>query len=201
MEKQNIQIAYGKANLSNMLATYGAMKVTAPFDRVSAATTGVKLGYPNTTRVGRHEHNGVIVSCGVQHDNGTILLLTASWKRGGASIRDGAIFLKLRHGAAHYNIVAKVPVGQESLSGDTFIMFSGCADILNINDLKVLGIEASRSYIGRFMDMEELGECFSITQIAREVIPRPTLSAISTPGGIELREVAQEAPRRLRLRG
>ena len=197
--KQTVTLAYGKANLSSSLATYGSMKVTAPFERVSAANSGERVGQNRYDRVGTSDINGAIVSTNVRHPNGTVILLTASWKRGGAAIRDGALFVRLRHGAPHYNISARLPTGRESICGDSFIAFSGMADILNVDQLGLLGIQVNRSYVSRFMDQEELGECFTISQLSRETIPRPSLTAIETPAGVEMREVAQEPSRRLRF--
>lgn len=200
MQKQTIQLGYGKANLSNTLATYACMRVSAPFNRVTAVTSGERIGRSNARLVGGHEIHGVLVSQSVQHENGAIILLTASWKRGGGSIRDGSIFLRLRHGAPMHNIVAYVPTGHENICGDRFIMFSGMADIMNIEELQAVGIEVNRSYASKYMEMEEIDECFEIQQLARATIERPVMTPISTVDGIQLREVAQAPGRRLLLR-
>ena len=198
--RQTVSVGYGKANLSNTLATYASMAVSAPFVRVSAVTSGQRVGKGNAARVGEHDMNGVVITQQVQHPNGTVILLTASWKRGGASIRDGALFVRLRHGAPTYNVVAKVPTGQDNICGDSFTLFSGSADIMNADELALLGIQVNRSYVSRFMDDEELEECFQIVQLARETVARPSLTAISTPDGVQYREVAQLPSRRLVLR-
>lgn len=198
--RQTVSLAFGKANLSSVLATYGSMKVTAPFVRVSAATSGQRVGQQTSSPVGTHDLNGVIVYQQVQHENGTVLLLTASWKRGGSPIKDAALFLRLRLGAPTYNILAKVPTGRENICGDSFSMFSGSADIMNADELLSLGIEVGRSYVSRFMDSEEIDECFSINQISAGSTPRPLITEITTSEGTQVKEIAQVPTRRLVLR-
>lgn len=200
MQKQTISLGYGKANLSNTLATYACMKVSAPFNRVTAITSGERVGRSSAVQVGGHEMHGVLVTQQVQHENGTIILLTASWKRSGGSIRDGSLFLRLRHGAPTHNIIATVPTGRENVCGDRFSMFTGMADIMNVDELGAVGVEVNRSYASRFMDNEELDECFQIVQLSKATAERPVLTAISTTDGLQMREVAQAPTRRLIFR-
>lgn len=199
-QTQTVQVGYGKANLSSTLATYACMKVTAPFARVSAASSGPKVGSAMVTAVGSHQINGVLINNQVQHPNGTVILLTASWKRGGSPIRDGALFIRLRFGAPHYNVLAKVPLGAENICGDSFVIFSGTGDIMNADELLERGIEVQRSYVSRFMDEEELGECFILNRLAPESIKRPELVTIATPDGTKLVEVSQAPTRRMVFR-
>lgn len=200
MTKQTVSVGYGKVNLSSTLASYACMKVTPPFVRVSAANSGPRVGQPSAVPVGTHDINGVLISHQVQHENGTVILLTASWKRGGAPIRDGALFLRLRHGAPTYNIIAKVPLGRENICGDSFSVFAGMADIMNADELRAIGIEVNRSYVSRFMEEEELDECFQILQLSPGAMPRPVMTEISTPDGTEMKEVPQVPTRRLVLK-
>lgn len=196
-----VTLGYGKANLSSMYATYASMKVTEPFNRVSGVTSGRAMGTKTVTQVGSWEHNGALLSASVAHASGTVILLQAKWMRGPSVIRDGGLFLRLRPGAPVYNIIAAVPTGHENQCGDSFVMFAGPADIMTVDELKMVGLEVPRGYVSRFMDHEELAECFRIVKVAEEGIPRPQLSAIATPEGIKIREVAQAPRRRLILRG
>lgn len=200
MSTQTCSIAYGKANLSTTLVSYACMKVSAPFNRVSAVTNGVRVGRSNAVPVGTHEMNGVLISQQIQHENGTVILLTASWKRSGGSLRDGSLFLRLRHGAPTHNIIAKIPTGLDNVCGDRFSMFTGMADIMNVEELGTVGIEVNRSYASRFMDEEEIDECFQIVQLSKGANPRPALTAINTVDGVQMREVVQVPNRRLVLR-
>lgn len=201
MPAQNIEVGYGKANLSNTLATYAVMKVEAPFTRVSAASSGTRqTGSKQFANVGRHSLNGGFSIERVGHENGTIILAQVSWKRNGAPLRDGSLFMRLRAGAPLWRVSGKVPTGQDNMYGDRFVMFSGYADILNADDLAVAGIEVNRMYISKFMSMDELEECFELSQVSAATQNRPTATAIATPEGIQMKEVAQSPIRRMRLR-
>jgi hypothetical protein len=198
--QQTVAISYGKANFSNVLATYACMKVEQPFRRSSAFTTGVRQGGTVNTRAGTLEHHGGFISGRIKHDNGSILMITARWMRGGSPIRDGAMFLRLRHGATLWSIAGRVPTDQENVCGDNIAMFSGTADVLCEEELKFFGLDVPRSWLEKFMDEDELAECFRIVQVAPERIPRPSLQAVSTPTGIQMREVGDEPQRRLIIR-
>ena len=198
--RQIVTLGYGKANLSNVLATYASLKVTAPFARVSAISSGARHGQ-NVTQVGRYDLNGAVLSVRSEHENGTVMLLQSSWRRGGSLLREGGLFLRLRLGAPLYEIHAKIPRGYDNVAGESFLMFSGYADIVNPDELKLIGIEVNRSFINRFMDNDELEECYRIVQLTQGTQERPTITAIATPTGIEMREVPQAPARRLILRG
>lgn len=198
---QSVWLGIGKANLANTLATYAAFKVSPPFLRVTALNSGKRVGSSQTTQVGQHDLNGTLHSVMVEHDNGTVILLQAKWMQGPVLLREGGLFMRLRAGAPHYEVIAKVPTGHDNICGDSFRVFSGCADVLNAEELKLLGLEVGRGYISRYMDEEELEECYRIVQVGRETQPRPAISAIATPTGVEMREIAQAPARRLILRG
>lgn len=198
---QTITIGYGKANTSNHLVTYASMLVTPPFVRTSAATTGKPMGQPTVTRIGSHEDNGVVISKGVEHENGAVILLQTKWMRNGVIISEGSLFFRLRANAALYNVSAKLPADHDNLAGPRFTMFSGYADLITPDEFGFLGLEVSRSYIDRHLQPDELGECYEVAVIRPEMQPRPTVAAVSTPTGVELREIAAMPARRIRLRG
>lgn len=199
MALQTLTLGYGKANLKNTLATYATLKVEPPFIRVAAVGAGKRKGQ-TAINVGTHEVYGVLLTAQVEHENGSVICLQCQWKRNGAPIRDGALFLRLRAGAPLYNINASVPMAPEAICGNSFLIFSGYADILNAGDLQLLGIKANDQWVNRFTDEEELAECFSISKIMSETAGRPVITAISTPTGVELRETASMPQRRLIMR-
>lgn len=194
-----VQLAYGKANFANTLATYSAQKVTAPFVRVSAVTAGKRMGQVHHALCGFLDLHGGMATNTVEHELGTVLLLQASWKRGGFPVKDGAIFLKLRATAPQYRIMAKIPLDAENRIGEHAMHFMGNADILNESDLQVLGFEVPRQYRGRFMADEEVESCFTISMLSPETAPRAQTTAIATERGVEVREVAAMPMRRLRF--
>lgn len=196
----NVRLGYGNANFANTVARYSNFKISAPFQRVSAVTSGRNAGNKTSANPGRFDHSGYLIQQNVEHAFGTILLLQVSWLRSGAALRDGAIFLKLREGAPTYNINATVPTDHDNSFGDRFTMFSGMADILSAEDLQREEIVLNRSYASKFMEEDEQEECFSIFQVAPGRLPRPSLVEIESPTGTVLAEMSQTPSRRLRLR-
>lgn len=176
------------------------MRVESPFLRASAITTGVSQGTRATTPAGSHEMNGALITAKVKHAHGSVLLLQVSWKRNGAPIRDAALFVRLRIGAPLYSIQAFVPRDRENTCGDRFTVFSGHGDLMNAEELMLLGIEVPRSWRGKFTDIQEVEECFVISELMPEVKARPQLEAISTPTGVQMREVPATPQRQFRLR-
>lgn len=196
-----VHLGYGKANFDTIGASYSTMKVEPPFRRVSAYTSGQRSGEQKASPVGQHGHQGVLLTGNVQHDEGAIVLLQAAWNTKGSPLREGALFLKLRVGAPLYNVMAFIPMNHANICGDQFMIFSGEADIMNLDDLEAAGIEANRGYVSRYMEEDELAECFRIVEVRPARQARPTLEAIATPSGTEMREVAQMPARRMILRG
>lgn len=196
---QTVEIGYGACNYSNTGAKVAVMKVEPPFKRSLAATSGAMRGGPTRHNSGTLDLHGFLVSQRSEHDNGTILLVQVGWTRSGSPIREGALFFRLRAGAPQYRVTAKLPVTAENRYGDRFTTFTGFADILNEADLVVAGLQVNRRYTERYMSEEELEECFEISVVTPETTPRPSLSAVSTPEGLQMREIAQMPSRRMRL--
>lgn len=198
---QRIKVGYGKANYPSILASYTALKVTPDFVRVSAATSGKRVGQNQYHHSGVLELNGGIVQSDVEHPNGTVILLQATWKRGGSPVRDGALFMRLRVGAPMWSIRAKVPTAAENTIGEYVEVFQGYADMMNAEELGLLKLKVNRSFTEKFMSEEEVEECFAAHQLHRETVARPSLTAIHTPTGVEMREVPATPKRRLNVRG
>jgi hypothetical protein len=196
-----VELGYGKANLSDMLATYASLRVTAPFKRETAIQTGRRVpGSDNAIPVGKFDLNGALLNAKVDHPTGTIIAVQASWKRRGAPIREAALFFRLREGAALYDVRAKVPLGPDNYCGDSFLIFGGYGDLLTPDELHLHGLEVNRGFKERFMQPVEIGECFVIRQLRAETIHRPTLQAVATSEGVQMREIPAAPGRRLNLR-
>jgi hypothetical protein len=200
--KVSCMCGYGKATLSTSTTTLSAYRVQPPFARDSLVTSGMRnRGTSSMHNVGQHgEINGRMYMDTVWHDPGTIVLLTASKTFRGITQSDGGILLRLRVGAAHLNIQAALPTGLDNYLGPSFCMFSGCADLLSVEEADVLGIRIPRGYIEKFFDPEQIEERFSVTEIAAETIPRPEFMVVATPTGTKIKEVAHAPSRRIRIR-
>lgn len=196
---QILELGYGACNFSNTSASVAVMKVEPPFQRTLAVNSGAKLGSSTRHNSGTLDLHGFLVHQRCDHPNGTILLVQVGWKRSGSPIREGALFLRLRAGAPQYRVMAKLPTNAENRYGDRFMCFTGFADILNESDLTVSDLKVNERYTERFMSPEEMDEVLEISQLTAATIPRPSLTAVSTPEGLQMREIAQTPSRRLRL--
>lgn len=199
--EQAIRVGFGSVNLKYEGAKFSAFRLKEPFLRDSAASTGRSSSqwgkYPVSMQPAI---NGTMYSAEVTHKNGTILLLQSSWTRSGISVRDGAILLRLREGAALLNIEATLPHGRDSMLGDRFSVFRGYADILSADEAKVFKIVTPHTVIDKFFDLDQISECFDIKELRPEALARPEVQLIVTATGSELREIQSAPQRRLNFR-
>lgn len=200
MADMHITVGYGKANLSTTVAMFSTMRTTAPFIRDSAATTGRAMGDKSYTPVGTWKESGTLISCQVGHPTGTVVMVMSRWMRGAVATREGAIFVRLRSDGPLWSIIAKVPTGPETTCGDSFQMFAGRGDIMNLEDLELAGITVPPYFRDRYTSVDELGECFRLLQNSPELAPRPSTQVIMTPTGEALKEVANSPRRRIKVR-
>lgn len=198
---EEVTVAYGKVNLSNMYASYATMAVEAPFIRKSAADTGQRVsGSRHASQVSNWAENGVIVSEKVRHTPNTVVLLQSSWKVRGSNYRDAGIFIRLRAAASLLCVEAMMPTGNDNVLGDRFTMFAGRGDIMDAEELKVLGIEVPHRWQVAYMNPTELEECFIVRELIPGVTPKPTIARVASADGVKLVEVPVQAKRRMRLR-
>lgn len=202
MSVQQVTLGFGKANFPVTYASFTCQRVTAPFVRDSGVSSGRSLGF-NTGQeymVGTIKERGSVYVRPVEHPQGQVLLLQAGWKRNGVSIRDGAIFLRLREGAAKWEIRFKIPLDNGNVIGADFVGFVGHADMLTAEDMGTFGFEVPRSYRQKFMSDEEVEECFTIRRLDDERAPRPNLMVVGTGKEAKVVEVAQQPRRRIIMR-
>ncbi len=202
MTDMNVKLTAGKINLSRSSQTLTSFKVTEPFSKVFASSSGKtgpgKKSYAKSTA--HPELGGGFTTADVLHPEGTIVLLQAMRTRNGAGYASAGLFLRLRSHAAMLAIKSVLPTGPESLLGDQILAFSGCADLISVEELRTLGIEVPRSYVNNYMEQEEVDELFSIQVIRAESQPAPSMVRIATSKGVVTKAVASEPVRRIRVR-
>ena len=144
---------------------------------------------------GAVEQFGAFYTKTVEHRAGEILLLQGSWKRKSLPVRDGAVFIRLRQSGAHWSIAFKVPMEQQNRIGATALAFEGTGDIMSADELQALGLTVPGSYVNKFMQDEEVDECFELRKLREETSPRPSLIAVVDNGVTKVVE-APSAPKR-----
>ena len=200
MEKSIVQLGFGKINFPNTTVSLSCMKVESEFSRKSAVNSGRRIGQTHTYNFGVIEAYGQGFVSEVEHDEGVIILVQSSWKRGMLGLRDGAIFIRLRNAGPKWKITAKLPTDAQNIHGDAFEMFSGRGDLLSIETLNEVGIIPFKNYTDRYMLDEEVDECYSI-QLTDKGSPPPILKSISTPEGVKIVEIEPPPVRRIIRRG
>ena len=202
MEKQTVNMGYGSVNLRTHRASIAALRVTAPFLRDSAIDTAEKVrGARTFHEVSRFPKiNGCLVNDDCILPDGTIIMFQSSWSRGAAPLRNGSVFLRTRVGAALLNVVARLPVGSDSMLGDNHSVFRGHADILSAEEAELYRIKIPARYMQQFMSPEEVEECFTIRELRPESIRRPEAQLVATATGLVTLQVAPTPQRRMRFR-
>jgi hypothetical protein len=196
------RIGFGKAILSGTTVQCHSFKVTGPWQRDNAQVCGQRRsGTATMQNVGAHGNiNGTLYSDTVSFPPGTILLLTCNRSASGTMRAEGAILLRLRPGAALLNVMGKLPIGRDNLFGSQFSMFQGPADILSVDEAEVLGVRVPRGFVAKFFQADEIEDRFEVLELHPETSPRPGFAAVSTPTGVEVKEIAATPGRRMRLR-
>ena len=200
--KQRVTVTFGKANFERAMATLAAFLVAASWDRSTAINYGRvnprdKVWYPATNDP---EHGKGFTSVKIEYEEGSILLFQARRTRGGMTIADAGVFVRLRSSAPLISLLAALPPSVESMLGDNIMAFQGRGDILSVDELRTLGIEVPRSYVSIYMDEDEVEERFSTREIASATVERPTFVRVATTTGTKAQAVAADPIRRVRLR-
>jgi|SRR5471030_1529920 len=199
MTAQTVRLGFGKITLKTASATYSPQRVKAPFVRESAVTTARRnSGTLVSDPVSRFPQiNGTMYQDQCTHENGTIIMLQASKKRGGAALADGCILLRLRETAPLLNISGKLPLGAENLLGEGYLLFLGRADILSAEEVAVYQISVPARFVDTFFSMEEIDELFDVTEVASGTAERPEVALISTSTGLVVKEISATPMRRI----
>lgn len=196
----HVLIGVGKANLSTAFASYSSFAVSAPFLREGALNKGKRIGAWTTTNVGTTDHNGVLHGVLLDVPEGTVVLVQASGRRNGSPVRDAAVFLALRAHGPLVSIEARLPLGRDNVLGESFTLFRANADILGVEDLDILGIEPSDNFKDRFMNDEEIDECFNVQVLMDGLVPKPRAEEVVSPEGVIMRALPQAPRRKMRIR-
>lgn len=200
--EQNVVMSFGKIVLKTHRATIAALRVRAPFDRVSAIDSSRKL--PGTRLVQGCSRNPKVNGCMISDTciipDGTFILMQSTWQRGAAFVRQGAVLLRTRSNGPLLNVLARLPTGPESILGDEYSVFRGNADIISAEEARVHRIEIPGNYIRQYFVQAEIDECFEVRELAPERARKPEVSLVATSSGLVVTESVATPVRRLRIR-
>lgn len=202
MNGVDTRITYGRINLRNQGGMVACFKLEPPFKWVSAANSG-RMRQGTRTSVSATDEPEIgkgFTSQVVEHPEGTVIMIQAGRTRRGAPIADSYLFLRLRSSGPCTHVQFKLPVDDTCLLGDRIVAFSGRADVMTYEQLRVFGYDMPATRQAAYLSEEERDELFVIGEIAPETAPRPGFQAVITNRGVRTEAVSLEAPRRLRLR-
>jgi hypothetical protein len=199
--KITVDMGYGRVNFPTSATTFACMKVTPDWERVSGANSGKEVpGSKRWTNAGSSGSYGGITHKRVEHSVGTILLFQVTKTLNGIAAADAAIFVRLRETGPLLEIYGKLPTVAQNAIGDEVTLGTLRGDLLNLSDLKLLGIEVPGNFRSRFMKADELRELISVVELQQEIAKRPTLVVTATDKGNIVQEVAATPGRRMRFR-
>jgi hypothetical protein len=145
--------------------------------------------------------DGWLYSDTVNTADGVIFLIQTSAKMRGARIRDGALFIRTRAEGAAILVAAHIPhVARSTLRTHNHAVFSGRGDILSLEELAAEGLEIPSKYANAYMEAEEIAECYTITEIAKERSSAPRVEVHVADSGDEVVLKIEKAKRRMRIR-
>lgn len=198
------RIFAGSVNLSNASITLACMRVSAGWDRASAISSGRQ--HPERTKwhpASQTPTEKGFMECMVTHPEGTILCIQSQYTRNRMMHAQGAIFVRLRENGPIQEIKLKLPTNQRTLLGDSLVIFNGCADIVSLEELSVLGVHPPRAWRNVYCNRDEILELFTCRELVAAKSPRPVFASVATGEGVKIVEVAQPAVRlpRRRSRG
>lgn len=197
----SVTVGYGKINLSDKSMSIACFKVNPPFARTNASSAGRVRSRSSVDATTRPAIGGGFSLTVSEFEEGTVILYQTSRSRRGSPVCQASVFLRLRKTAPLIRMAASLPHGPESVLGDSLTVFTGHADVLTYNELRVLGVEVAKRYRDAFMDRDQVTESFTFTTLAEGEAPRPAFMAVSTSSGVEVKAVSAEPGRRIRLRG
>ena len=196
----HIYIGFGKANLRTTMASYASFIVSPEFLREGTMNKGKRIGGWSAHNVGVTEHNGALYNVTMDVPENSILLVQASERRMGASVRDGAVFIELQPHGHLVSVDARVPQGNDNVYGSSHTLFRGNGYILGEEELLERGVEPTPSFVSRFMQGDEIDECFNVMTLMEGLRERPKAEEVVSPEGIVRRVLPQAPRRRLRVR-
>lgn len=204
MSKQAVSIGYGKISFSDASASLSAFLIEPPFVRRLPSSDGTGFTvrgkiqmFPATNFP---DVNGKLFSSTLDAPDGATLLLQCQRRFNAVPIRDGGVFLRLRSTGPMYTVSADLPPARDSLLGNSFLVFQGRGDLIDVEELEGEGFEFTKNWKNAFLDPEEVAQCFDIRELAPQVEDRPRLEKVTNLSGETVSIRVSKPGRRIRVR-
>lgn len=182
--------ARGSVVLATRSVTFNAMRLRAPWVRDAAIETGRQHPGSKAWHPAAHTKTEKgFFTFRVDHQEGTVIMLGARATRGGVTYSEGTLFVRLREAAAPLRVNLALPVAAGlTILGDSFTVFQGRGDIMQPDELRILGFQIPQRFQEVQCNAEEIAELFDWAAIGQGE-PKPTFQATTTSAG-EVRVIA-----------
>lgn len=195
-----IACAYGQENMSSTLVKVNAFVVKPPFARTFPSKVLTRLGSLATNASNYPDIHGKMYTDNLVAPENTVLLIQYSYFYRNSPLRNGAVFLSTRDTGPLLEVHAAMSGDRKSMFGQSFVVFRGRADVLELGQLESRGIDVDKSYKSNFMDEEELAESFRIEIIEAAEVAEPPRIVVERDRLGNIIEVKQRPSRKVRLR-
>lgn len=196
-----VLVGYGKVTYPYNSATLASFVVTPEFTREASTKKLLKttktIVVPATTTP---KNDGYMYIDKLDAPDGCILLCQLQVRSLGASVRDGAVFIRVRESGPLISVTANLPLGGQPECPETHAAFNGRGDVLDLEDLAVMNIVPSDRYINAFMSEVEIAECFCIEELSSGREGKPIVVQEVNSAGETVMLVAPRARRNIRIR-
>lgn len=194
------RLTYGRINLKRQSQRLAVFKVTPPFNTDSGTNSGRRINVHPSVQATSYPDGGGFSTHAVAHAEGTVILLQASRTNNACPAADGWVFIRLRESGPKLQVFLNLVTGPESVLGDRLVVFSGNGDVLAREELDVLGFHLPGRKAENYLKAEEVDELFTAVEISPGTASRPSYVRIATAKGVEVKAVAAEPIRRMRIR-
>ncbi len=181
----DISLAYGKMTAGTDTVTLTTVRVEAPFNRQSAATSAknrVSKVWVDATSNGKL--GGGFMTETVSHPEGTVIMIQATRIRRKMRSADAAVLIRLRRGAPQQMIQLRLPIAGNSLLGEYISTMQGMFDIIPLREAAALGLVIPLTTQREYFNKEEVDSLFRVIELAGGS-PRPGLMVTTNERGEE----------------
>lgn len=204
MNESNVRVGFGSYTFKNFSGSLAAYSVGVDKGKIFA--TYASKAYPafgspvNLPLSFRPEINGVMCQTTLTVPEGAVLSFVARRRTMARPFADGAFFVRIRKEGPLHSVNLVLPNAQEMLSGARVSAFYGNGDLLTAEDVRNLGYPLDVQYENRYMDEEEIRDCFDFEVVHPGKTPSVEISTVTGIDGKSVTVTVERKARRMRIR-
>lgn len=184
MSNVSATYARGSVVLATRSVTFNPMRMQAPWQRDSAIESGrQRMGTKSWHAAAHTKTEKGFFTYQVEHNDGTVVMLVARATRNGVNYAEGTLFVRLRESAPPLRVNLTLPTAPRvTILGDTFTVFQGRGDIMQPEELRILGFQIPQKYQIAQCNPQEIADLFEWESIGQGA-PKPVFQATTNSDG------------------